>query len=62
MRRIEMKETGSATMNHCHDTGGCIYFRAMRFCGEEIGELCPLMLAANAMASYKRFIVSRCTH
>jgi len=46
-----MKETGSATANHCpQDTGGSMYFMVMRFCGEEMGELWPPMLAANAIA------------
>jgi hypothetical protein len=52
MSSIEMKETGSATMNHCpQDMGGSISLRAMRFCGDDIGELCPPMFAASAMAS-----------
>jgi hypothetical protein len=52
MSNIEMAETGKATTNHlAQSSGGSIAWRAMRFCGEDMGELWPPILAARAMAS-----------
>lgn len=49
---METNETGRATANHCNQLiGGFICPKAITFCGEEIGELCPPMFAANAIAS-----------
>ena len=53
MRMMEMKETGRATPNHDpHPIGDSISPIAIRFWGEEIGELWPPILAARAMASW----------
>ena len=52
MSTIEMAETGSATMNHVDQSmGGSIAPIAMRFWGDEMGELWPPMFAARAIAS-----------
>lgn len=52
IRRIEMPETGRATANHCaQSSGGSIACKAIRFCGDEMGELCPPIFAARAIAS-----------
>ena len=52
MTRIEMAETGSATANQLPQSrGGSIACSAMRFCGEDMGELCPPIFAASAIAS-----------
>lgn len=43
-------ETGIATANHdSHDRGGSMYSKAIRFCGEEMGDDWPPMLDARAM-------------
>lgn len=53
MQRMEMIETGSATANQRAQSNlGSIASRAIKFCGEEIGELWPPMFAASAMASW----------
>lgn len=50
MSTTEMPETGSATANQLAQSScGSISCSAMRFCGEEMGELCPPILAARAM-------------
>jgi len=55
MRIIEIPETGRATANHCaQPKGWSMASIAIRFCGDEIGELCPPILAANAIASCHR--------
>ena len=52
MSTIESADTGSATANHePQSSGGSIAASAIRFCGDEMGELCPPMLAASAMPS-----------
>lgn len=53
MRIIEIADTGSATANHFPQSSwGSISWRAIRFWGEEMGELWPPMFAANAIPSY----------
>ena len=53
MRKIEIPDTGRATINHCIQlTWGSMACSAIKFCGDEIGELCPPILAASAIASY----------
>jgi len=55
MSNIEMAETGKATTNHlAQSSGGSIAWRAMRFCGEDMGELWPPILAARAMARIRQ--------
>jgi hypothetical protein len=53
MRRRERKDTGRLTANQdAQSKRGFMASRAMRFWGEEMGELCPPMLAASAIASW----------
>lgn len=48
-----MLETGIATKNQRpQSSGGCIACKAIKFCGDEIGDDCPPMLAASAIASW----------
>ena len=55
IRKIEIPDTGRATKNHCAQlTWGSMAASAIRFCGDEIGELCPPILAASAIASCYR--------
>lgn len=50
MRRMEMMQTGRAMKNHVPQLGwGRIFWRAMMFCGEAMGEAAPPMLEARAM-------------
>jgi hypothetical protein len=50
---METADTGSATMNQdAQSSGGTMACSAMIFWGEEIGELCPPIFAASAIASY----------
>jgi len=52
IKTMETAETGKATANHeAQSIAGSIAAGAMRFCGDEMGELCPPILAAKAMAS-----------
>ena len=52
MRTMETADTGKATANHLSQSmGGSISLRAIKFCGEEIGELWPPIFAARAIAS-----------
>lgn len=52
MRTIEIADTGRETANHpSQSTGGSISASAIKFCGEEIGELWPPIFAARAIAS-----------
>lgn len=53
IKTIETAETGRATANHDAQLtlGSDISASAIRFCGDDMGELCPPMLAAKAMAS-----------
>ena len=52
MRMIETADTGKATANHpSQSIGGSISARAIKFCGEEMGELWPPIFAARAIAS-----------
>jgi hypothetical protein len=52
MRTMEMAETGRETANHCSQSMGFFMAdRAMRFCGELIGEAWPPMFAASAIPS-----------
>ena len=53
MLRTEVEETGMEIANHCsQDRGGLIEPSAIKFCGDEMGEACPPMLDARAMAIY----------
>jgi len=53
MATTETVATGSEMANHCsHDKGGSMAARPIRFCGDEMGEACPPMLDAKAMAIY----------
>lgn len=53
MSRTDMAETGSATANHrAQSSGGSMACSAIRFWGEDIGELCPPTFAARAMPNY----------
>lgn len=47
---MEMADTGIDTANQlAQSSGGSIAARAMRFCGDEIGDDCPPIFAASAM-------------
>lgn len=51
IRKFEIIPTGSETANHCNQSNlGSIFWMAMRFWGEDMGEACPPMLAAKAIA------------
>jgi hypothetical protein len=51
MARIDRVATGRLMANHwSHDSGGFMDPRAMRFWGDEIGEACPPILDARAIA------------
>lgn len=53
MRKMDIAETGSATANHFPQSrGGSMCCRAIRFWGDDIGELWPPTFAARAMANY----------
>ena len=55
IRIIEIPATGRATPNHCAQlTAGSMAPIAIRFCGDEMGEHCPPILAASAIASCHR--------
>ena len=57
IKMIVTADTGIATANHSsQSTGGSMYESVIRFCGDEIGELCPPILAARAMASCMRLL------
>ena len=50
MRRMEMIQTGRAMKNQTPQPGcGRMFWRAMMFCGEAMGEAAPPMLEARAM-------------
>ena len=50
-RTMEQDATGREMANHCSQSrAGSMAWRAMRFWGEEMGEACPPMLEARAMA------------
>lgn len=54
MRMMETAETGNDTTNHWPQSkGSSISSRAIRFWGDEIGELWPPIFAAKAIASCK---------
>ena len=53
---MEMMQTGRATRNQTPQLGsGRIFWRAMIFWGEAIGEAAPPILEANAMPSMSAF-------
>ena len=53
MARTDRDDTGMEMANHwSQDKGGDMSPRAMRFWGDEMGDACPPMLAARAMAIY----------
>lgn len=48
--RIEIIQTGNAMKNHVPQLGpGCIFWRAIIFCGDAIGDAAPPTLAASAI-------------
>ena len=48
--KMEMMQTGRATKNQVPQPGwGRMFWRAMMFCGEAMGEAAPPMLEARAM-------------
>ena len=50
IRRIEMMQTGRAMKNQTPQLGwGRMFWRAIIFCGEAMGEAAPPMLEARAM-------------
>ena len=50
IRRMEMIQTGRAMKNQMPQLGwGRMFWRAMMFCGEAMGEAAPPMLEARAM-------------
>ena len=54
MRRTEIMQTGRATKNQMPQLGwGRMFWRAIMFCGEAIGEAAPPMLDARAMPSMR---------
>ena len=54
MATTETVATGREMANHCsHDKGGSMAARPMRFWGDEMGEACPPMLDARAIAIYR---------
>ena len=55
MRTMEIPDTGRATANQLNQSrGSSIACNAIIFCGDEIGELCPPILAAKAMPNCMR--------
>lgn len=60
IKTIETAETGRATANHdAQSSAGSIFWSAIRFCGDEMGELCPPIFAANAIASCIQMSIRR---
>ena len=58
IRTMEMMQTGSATKNHTPQEGsGCMFWRAMRFWGEAIGEAAPPMLEERAMPRRSALVI-----
>lgn len=56
IKRMEMMQTGRATRNQTPQLGsGRIFWRAMIFWGEAMGEAAPPILEANAMPSMSAF-------
>ena len=56
MATTDAPDTGMEMANHSsHDNGGLMDPRAMRFCGEEMGEAWPPILDARAMAMTRHF-------
>lgn len=50
INRMQMMQTGSAIKNHVpQSTPGCMFCRAMMFCGDAIGDAAPPTLAAKAI-------------
>lgn len=50
MRRMEMTQTGRAMKNQTPQLGwGCMFWSAIMFCGDAMGEAAPPMLEARAM-------------
>lgn len=59
IRRMEMMQMGSATKNQAPQPGcGFMFWRAMRFCGEAIGDAAPPMLELSAMPRMSAFDMS----
>jgi hypothetical protein len=57
--RIEMMHTGSATKNHTpHDGSGCMFCKAIRFCGDAMGDAAPPMLDESAMPMSSALVIS----
>jgi hypothetical protein len=52
--KIDMMQTGRAIKNQTSQLGsGFMFWRAMMFCGEAIGEAAPPILEASAMPSMR---------
>lgn len=50
MKKMEVEATGMDTANQpSQEMGGFMYSRAMRFCGDEMGDAIPPMLDARAI-------------
>lgn len=59
MRRIDMIHTGRATKNQTpHDGSGFMFWSAMRFWGEAMGDAAPPMLDDSAMPRSNAFVMS----
>lgn len=59
MSRIEIIQTGSAIKNQIPQPGaGDMFCKAMRFCGEAIGDAAPPMLEAKAMPRRRALDIS----
>lgn len=56
MRRMVAIQNGRATKNHSPQLGcGDIFWRAMIFCGEAMGDAAPPILEASAMPRIRAF-------
>ena len=48
--KLPTMHRGTATINHCaHDGGGDMFWMAMMFCGDEMGDAMPPKLEAKAI-------------
>lgn len=53
---MEIMQIGSATKNHAPHPGcGFMFWRAIRFCGEAMGEAAPPILELRAMPRMSAF-------
>jgi tetratricopeptide (TPR) repeat protein len=59
MSKIEIMHTGMGTKNQLPYKGcGCMFWRAMRFCGLAMGEAAPPMFELSAMLRRKALVMS----